>query len=152
MATIAFQILVSDDPAALKRSRSQRVVGPLWVTLGGRPFPRAKWDDFPLAVLASWTQKCLHLNAVGDSALLVFFEGPARLRVEVIEDDLVRLTAVENGVDSARCITSKAQLWGELTRAGHKVLAQCSKRGWPSLDWNQLKDNLEKHKHPAPRN
>ncbi len=152
MDTIAFQIFVSGDPSALKRAKSQVVVGPLGGSIGGQAFPKAGWRDFPVAVLAAWTQKCLRLDAVGDSALLVFFEGPPRLRVEQLEDDLVKITAIEDGVDGATCVTSKIQLWNELARVGHVVLSQCPTLGWPSPDWNQLWQNLDKHKHPVSLN
>jgi hypothetical protein len=153
VATVAFQIFASDDPAKLKRTSSQKVAGPLWVSIAGRPFPQAGWLDFPIIALADWTQKCLELKAPGDSALLVFFfQGLKRMRVEQLEGELVRITGVDNGVDGASCIASNAHLWSELGRVGHQVLAQCSKRGWPGNDWNRLWQNLEKYRHPAPRN
>lgn len=152
MGAVAFALFVSGEAAALKRSRSQIVLGPIWVTLGTQAFPRTGWRDCPVAALASWTNRCLKLQAVGDEALLNFLEGEFRIRVEQIEDQLVQITAITEGVDGATCITSKAHLWNELARAGHLVLSQCSTLGWPSAEWNQLRDNLDAHRHPAPRN
>ncbi len=149
MAALSFKILVSDDPAALKRSKSQRVFGPLWVTLGTKAFPKAQWRDFPVAALAAWTARCLKLQTVGDSAQLGFVEGEHKLRVELLEDSLVKVTALTNGEEQITCVTSKTHLWTELARVGHQVLAQCSRLGWPSDEWNQLRSNLEAHKHPA---
>ncbi len=152
MATISFQIFVSDTHAALKRTKSDTVRGPLWVSIGGQVFPRQGWRDYPVAALANWTSRCRLLKNVGDSAQLMFFEGEQRIRAERIDDDLVKLTAVEGGVDRASCITSKSHLWSELARAGHIVLSQCSTLGWPSNDWNQLWANLDAQKHGWPLN
>jgi hypothetical protein len=152
MGSIAFQIFVSDNPAALKRSKGEAVLGPFWVAIGSQLFPKAEWLDYPVAALANWTYRCLKLKNEGDSAQLMFFEGEVRIRIEQIEDELVKITAVDAGVDGATCITSKGHLWNELARAGHVVLSQCSSLGWPSPDWNQLWDNLDKHKHPFPMN
>lgn len=152
MATVSFQIFVSADPAALKQSKSGTAHGPLWVSIGGHVFPNALWTDFVVAALANWTQRCLELKSVGDSAQLVFFEGPVRIRLEQLEDQLVKITAVDAGQDGATCVTSTTHLWAELARAGQLVLSQCSTLGWPSIDWNRLWANLDAHKHPFPMN
>lgn len=152
MGSISFQIFVSDNPATLKRGKSDDVLGPLWISIGAQLFPRAGWVDYPIAALANWTHRCLQLKSVGDSAQLIFFEGPVRIRIEQVEDQMVKITPMGPGGDGASCLCSKSHLWSELTRAGQLVLSACSTLGWPSTDWNQLWANLDSYRHPWPLN
>ena len=130
-------------PGTLIRRSSGSIVGHIWITIAGRTFPGADWDDFPVVILAWWIEALLSVSAgENHTAQCNFMDGPYCFEISapVAEVSTVRLYRTANtGNELVREHSCQfASLRDAILSAARTTINVCQQKNWVSTDLDQL--------------
>jgi len=142
----AFRVVTSADHLRV-RGPDRPTIGPVWLVLGGRPFPQRGWNDFVIVVLEAMGSAMIHLlDRATEVQSFAFMEGPFHVSLQRAADQ-VRVVAFEHSVDSRRaqiqlpratCSVPLGTLAAEYLEAASGVLEAALKAGDQSFDCRRL--------------
>jgi predicted small secreted protein len=136
-------------PAALSRSATGSVTGPLWLRIpvggGGRTgddaFPGHGWSDFPATVLGWWLGRLARDTGGRESAERCdFMDGPFAFVVRRRRGDPLWTLVMPDRPD---VLVDSHTFLGSVLSAARAVLKACQTNGWAGSDIDALARAIE---------
>ncbi|MFG6490307.1 hypothetical protein ACG04R_26795 [Roseateles sp. BYS78W] len=114
------------------------ITGAIHLQCGDDQFPDARWNDFPVIVLAWWLKGLLSLVRGQASECEAFFmDGPYRFTVRLIDGQTARITFKRAGGLTEKDVAFSA-LFASVAVAGAAAVHECRARGWDNSDLDEL--------------
>ena len=130
-------------PATFEIGSGGSVVGVIFVTADGQPFPAGSWSDFPLVVLSWWLDSLLSQGT--GTKVLRFMEGPYYIEVSgptLFGAANVRLVDKQNPQNGQELALNYGEFGAEVRTAAEHAAAECERRGWKTADLTALRKSL----------
>ena len=136
-----FNIEVAPSTFTLRSSGS--IVGQIWMTIGDWRFPNPGWDDFPVVVLAWWTQALLSLTAgENDTARCSFMDGPYLFEISAPAADVSLVRSYRNAKTGTEFVRQQSCRFSTIRpamlSAAETTINACRQKQWASADLDRL--------------
>jgi hypothetical protein len=148
--TLTVPFVLRCDISTLRRSTKGSITADIHVGLGTYTFPAPGWSDFVVIILRWWLEALYALTRGGESAELLFMDGPY-LMVVTADASTCKIDCLENSktpVSLRNASVDLVQLVQETEQVPAQVIEACGMRNWGATDVDALRNVLARSTSP----
>lgn len=136
------KFLINIKTEELRRYKSGKVVGVIYIQKGTALFPDDLWEDFVVIILDWWVEAAIRLlTGSSEYEEFPFMDGPFAMHVEVLEEKECNVTWTHEEKEISSFTLGLDTLVEQLMKAAEKVISKCRAEKWDSDDLNDLIDH-----------